>query len=179
MKRESARPTPDSGNPLRQAPRPRLSTASVPAKFAIIMPRHRRETFRTSANRKRSFPSRTTDALSRTTSVPEPIATPTFASSSAGASLIPSPTIATFLPCARKFRMHLTFPSGSNSESTSSTPRVLAIASPTSFRSPVSSTVRHPIARISRIAAAASGRRTSTIRIDPTIFPPCATRTSE
>ena len=46
----------------------------------------------------RSLPSSTTSALSRATSVPEPIATPTLASASAGASLTPSPTMATMRP---------------------------------------------------------------------------------
>ena len=54
---------------------------------------------------------RTTSAASIAISVPAPIAIPMSALVSAGASLIPSPTIATF-PFSFKSRMTLSFPSG-------------------------------------------------------------------
>ena len=46
----------------------------------------------------KSFFISTTSALSIATSVPAPMAIPTSALASAGASFMPSPTIATFLP---------------------------------------------------------------------------------
>src|SRR5437016_653312 len=67
-------------------------------KLARMIPRARRAMPDALANFSKSFPSSTTSALSRATSVPEPIATPTWASIKAGASLIPSPTIATMRP---------------------------------------------------------------------------------
>ena len=67
---------------------------------------------------------RTTPADSMATSVPAPMAMPTSARASAGASLTPSPTIATVsaaLPAARRPCWSLS--SGSTSAKTSSTPR--------------------------------------------------------
>ena len=48
-----------------------------------------------STNLPRSLPMSTTSALSIATAVPDPIATPTVACASAGASFTPSPIIAT------------------------------------------------------------------------------------
>ncbi len=74
---------------------PIKSTTTVPMKLAQMMRRVRRASCSVPTNLARSLPSRTMSALSRATSVPEPIATPTCAFIRAGASLMPSPTIAT------------------------------------------------------------------------------------
>src|SRR5712692_2444528 len=87
--------------PKAASPTPTPSTSSVPAKFVMMIRWHHRAMRSVSTNLSRSFPSSTTLALSRATSVPEPIATPTLACISAGASLMPSPTMATFLPSTR------------------------------------------------------------------------------
>ena len=79
-------------------PTPTLSTAKVPPKFCMMMRWQRREILMVSTNRRRLLPISMIFALSRATSVPDPIAIPTVACISAGASLIPSPTMATFLP---------------------------------------------------------------------------------
>ena len=57
--------------------------------------------------------------LSMATSVPVPMAMPTLACASAGASLMPSPAMATTLPCACSLRMTSSFPSGRTSASNS------------------------------------------------------------
>ena len=55
------------------SPTPTASTAMVPAKFCQMMARVRRAITTVSTNFTRSLPSSTTSALSRATSVPEPI----------------------------------------------------------------------------------------------------------
>ena len=59
---------------------------------------------------------------SRALLVPEPMAIPTLASTRAGASLIPSPTIATLRPFPRSSLTHLAFCSFNTSPTASSTP---------------------------------------------------------
>ncbi len=85
-------------NPKAAKPTPILSTTRVPTKFCMIVRWQRRAMRTVSTNLVRSEPINTISELSRATSVPEPIATPTVACASAGASLTPSPTITTFLP---------------------------------------------------------------------------------
>ena len=63
----------------------------------------------------------TTSAASMAISVPAPMAIPMSALVRAGASLMPSPTMAT-LPFSFRARMTLSFPSGSTPAMTSSTP---------------------------------------------------------
>jgi len=77
---------------------PRASTASVPTKFCMMIHLHLLAIRTVSTSFRRSLPSSTMSALSVATAVPVPIATPTFASTSAGASLTPSPTMATERP---------------------------------------------------------------------------------
>jgi hypothetical protein len=77
---------------------PTPSTAIVPATLKRMMAWVRRAIRIVSTSLDKSLPSRTTSALSRAASVPDPIAMPTLASTSAGASLTPSPTIATECP---------------------------------------------------------------------------------
>ena len=75
-----------------------VSTISVPEKFCRIIQRQSRASWTVPTNFARLFPISIISALSRATSVPAPIATATLASLSAGASLIPSPSLATVRP---------------------------------------------------------------------------------
>jgi hypothetical protein len=75
---------------------------------------------------------------STATSVPAPMAIPMSAVASAGASFTPSPTIATFFPCACSSRTLDALSSGSTSAKTVSIPRSSATASATAWASPVS-----------------------------------------
>ena len=79
--------------------------------------------------------------------VPVFMATPTSACASAGASLVPSPVIATRPPPSCSRRMRASLSSGVASASKSSTPASAAIACAVSGLSPVTMTVRMPIAR--------------------------------
>ena len=83
---------------------------------------------------------------SRAAWVPAFIAMPTSACASAGASLVPSPIIATSLPCACSERMMPSLLSGVASATKSPTPDSSAIAAAVSGLSPVIITVRRPIA---------------------------------
>ena len=65
---------------------------------------------------------KTMSADSIAISVPEPIASPTSAFTSAGLSLIPSPTNATFLPCFCNFDTSFSLSAGKTSEITLSIP---------------------------------------------------------
>ena len=84
---------------------------------------------------------------SRAACVPEFIATPTSAWASAGASLVPSPVIATIRPLACSERISSSLRSGVASARKSSTPDSSAILAAVSLLSPVIITVRMPIAR--------------------------------
>ena len=86
---------------------------------------------------------------SRAAWVPVFIATPTSAWASAGASLVPSPHIATSLPLACSSRISRSLSSGVASARKSSTPASAAIAAAVSGLSPVIITVRMPIRRSS------------------------------
>ncbi len=81
--------------------------------------------------------------------VPVFIATPTSAWASAGASLVPSPVIATRRPPSCSFLISAILSSGVASARKSSTPASSAIARAVSGLSPVIITVRMPIRRIS------------------------------
>ena len=94
-----------------------------------------------------------TPALSIATSVPVPIAMPTWACASAGASLTPSPTMATTRPSACNRLMTSAFSAGWTSAITSSTPSARATAWAVVRLSPVSMTTRRPSAWSSRIAS--------------------------
>ena len=99
-------------------------------------------------------------------SVPAPMAIPTSALVSAGASLIPSPTIAV-LPCFFKSRTTASFPSGSTPAITSSTPACFPIAFAVRSLSPVSMTTWIPIFCSSRIARGLSSFITSATAMIP------------
>ena len=79
--------------------------------------------------------------------VPVFIATPTSAWASAGASLVPSPVMATSFPLCCSSLMRRIFASGVASARKSSTPDSLAMAAAVRGLSPVIITVRMPIAR--------------------------------
>ena len=81
----------------------------------------------------------TTSAASMATSAPAPIAIPISAAVSAGASFMPSPTMAT-LPFFLRRRITLSLPSGSTPAMTSSTPACAPIAFAVLSLSPVSIT---------------------------------------
>ena len=80
--------------------------------------------------------------------VPVFMATPTSACASAGASLVPSPVMATSLPCACSLLMSSILASGVASARKSSTPASSAMTAAVSGLSPVIMTVRMPMARI-------------------------------
>jgi hypothetical protein len=92
------------------------------------------------------------DSLSRSTMLPASraawvpvfIATPTSACASAGASLVPSPVMATSWPAACSARMRASFISGVAWARKSSTPASAAMAPAVSGLSPVIMTVRCP-----------------------------------
>ncbi len=115
----------------------------------------------------------TTSAASSATSVPLPMAIPTSALVKAGASFIPSPTIAT-LPFAFSRRISLSLPSGSISARKLSTPEVFATAFAVLLLSPVSITVWIPIPLSSFIAWAESSFTASATAISPRNFPSLA-----
>ena len=79
--------------------------------------------------------------------VPVFIATPTSACASAGASLVPSPVIATSRPAACSLRMYSSLSLGVACARKSSTPASLAMAAAVSGLSPVIITERMPISR--------------------------------
>ena len=84
---------------------------------------------------------------SRAAWVPVFMATPTSDWASAGASLVPSPVMATRWPLACSSRMRLSLSSGVAWAMKSSTPASAAMAAAVSGLSPVIMTVRMPIAR--------------------------------
>ena len=113
---------------------------------------------------------RTTSAASIAMSVPAPIAIPISARVRAGASLIPSPTMAT-LPCSLRERITLSLPSGRTPAMTSSTPAWAPIALAVRSLSPVSMTTRIPIFCNSLIACGLSSLMTSATAMMPASLP--------
>ena len=115
----------------------------------------------TAASPRRSSRStvRTTSAASELAVAPRaPMATPTSARASAGASLMPSPTMMV-TPLRRSSVTASTFSCGVRSASTASTPIMAPTASAASSRSPVTMTTRvMPSLRSRRMVRAASGR---------------------
>ena len=112
----------------------------------------------------------TTSAASSATSAPAPMAMPTSARVSAGASLMPSPTIAT-LPRSRRRRISASLPSGSTPAITRSTPAAAPMARAVRSLSPVSMTTSMPIFRSSRTACGLSGLMTSATAMTPRSLP--------
>ena len=97
---------------------------------------------------------RVTPALCMATSVPVPMAMPTSAAASAGASLMPSPAIATLRPLAISALTCAALSSGSTSAMASSIPSLRATASAVLRESPVSITTRMPVRFSAAMASA-------------------------
>ena len=95
------------------------------------------------------------------------IARPTSACASAGASLVPSPVIATRRPPDCSLRISASLSSGVASAMKSSTPASEAIARAVRGLSPVTMTVRMPIARNCANRCAIPGFTTSESRMTP------------
>ena len=112
---------------------------------------------------------RTTSAASMATSVPAPMAIPISALVRAGASLIPSPTMAT-LPFSFSFRITLSLPSGRTPAMTSSTPASFPTVFAVRSLSPVSMTTWIPMFWSSRIACGLSSLIISATAMMPTSF---------
>ena len=109
----------------------------------------------------------TISALSIATSVPAPIAIPVSADASAGASLTPSPIIATLCPAALSFAISASFSSGSTPAITLSIPTCSFMALAVTSLSPVNITTSMPIFLNSLIAALELSFTTSATAIIP------------
>ena len=121
----------------------------------------------------------TASAASMAASEPmPPMAMPTSARASTGASLMPSPMKAVFTPPAMISSRRRILPSGSRPLCQPSSFRASAAFLAAPSPSPVSISIRFtPKARRPRTASAASAFRESSIRIDPIYAPPQATWT--
>ncbi|CAB3775156.1 hypothetical protein LMG29542_08538 [Paraburkholderia humisilvae] len=106
--------------------------------------------------------------------VPVFIATATSACASAGASLVPSPVIATRRPSAWCARIVASFASGVASARKSSTPASAAIAAAVNRLSPVTITVLMPILRSSAKRSLMPPFTTSFSSITPSTRAPCS-----
>ena len=115
----------------------------------------------------------TTSALSMATSVPAPMAMPISALVRAGASLMPSPTMATFPRCC-SLRITLSFPSGRTPAITASTPASFPMAPAVRSLSPVSMTTSIPMFCSCRTASAESSLITSATAMIPARLPSSA-----
>ena len=106
---------------------------------------------------RRSPLTKVTCALDMATSVPVPMAMPTSALASAGASLMPSPAIATLRPCACSRLTSAALSSGFTSPWTSSMPSARATACAVVAPSPVAITTRRPLACNAAMVGLAEG----------------------
>ena len=115
---------------------------------------------------------RTMSPASALTSTPLPTAMPTSATARAGASLMPSPTMATSRPSAWSRRMRSAFSAGNSPAATSASARPACRATARAVRSlsPVSMTTRMPISCRRATTAADSGRRASASERMPAIW---------
>ncbi len=116
----------------------------------------------------------TTSADSMATSVPAPMARPTSDRARAGASLMPSPTMATFLPWACNSAMTFSLSWGSTSATTSVKESSFAIALAVRRLSPVSMTTSSPSSRMALMAAAEVGFTISATATSPNSIPSLA-----
>ena len=154
---------------------PSRSTATVPAKLKATMRRARRATATVATRSSRFELMRTTSALSRATSVPLPMAIPTSARARAGASLTPSPIMATRRPCDRSASTTVIFSSGRSPAWTRSIPSCLATARAVGSRSPVTIETSSPIARRAATAWRAEPRTASASSTVPAYAPSTST----
>ena len=120
---------------------------------------------------------RTTSAVSTATSVPAPMAIPKSACASAGASLTPSPTMATRLPASMSSLTLAALSPGSTSAMTLVMPSSAAIRAAVAALSPVSITTSTPRSRNSATAAAEVGRTASAMPKTATARPSTAAST--
>ena len=132
---------------------------------------------RARAMARRSPFTRVTPALSIATSVPVPMAMPTSAAASAGASLMPSPAMATTFPSARRRFTASALSAGSSSARTSSMPSSAPTFSAAALLSPVSMTTRTPDARRAASASGVDALIGSSIEIVPNSLPSTASMT--
>ena len=103
---------------------------------------------------------------------------PTSARARAGASLMPSPIMATRCPCFLSSSIAVTLSSGIRSARTSSTPNSAATARAVASLSPVSITIRlTPVCFNFKRASRAPGRNVSAIKMTPANCPSTATCT--
>ncbi len=114
--------------------------------------------------------------LSMAMSVPVPMAIPTCACASAGASLIPSPAMATMRPSLCSFLTISAFCAGRTSAWKSSIPRLFASSWAVAWLSPVSMTRRIPWAFSSRSAFGVDGFSGSATAMFPAYLPSAATK---
>src|SRR6266545_1306793 len=119
----------------------------------------------------RSPPSRVRSLASMATSVPLPMAIPRSAWTSAGASLTPSPTIATVLPWACRRAISPTLSAGMTSASARSMPTLAAIAAAVVWLSPVSMATSRPMACSRATCSAAPGLSVSATASTPRTSP--------
>ena len=113
---------------------------------------------------------RTTSAASMAMSVPAPIAIPTSARVSEGASLIPSPVMHTF-PISCRSRIISSFPLGISSGTRCSIPASLARCAAVRLLSPVSITTSSPIFFMDSMAEGLSSLILSAMAMSPRLFP--------
>ena len=118
---------------------------------------------------------RVTSLASMAMSVPVPMAMPTSAWARAGASLMPSPTMATTAPSFWSRWISATLPSGRTSATTRSIPASRATASAVRRLSPVRRTTSRPIFFSRAIASCASGLIGSATARTPAKAPSMAT----
>ncbi len=146
--------------------------------LCVAMRRERRAMTWASPRRSSRSTVSTTSAASEDTVAPRaPMATPTAARASAGASLMPSPTMIVAPPALSR-RTTATLSAGLCSATTSSTPIMAPTAAATSARSPVTITTRRmPARRRLRIVRAASGRIGSLRTSAPAGTPSTPTKT--
>ena len=168
-------------SPSPAATMPTTSTTTVPTKFTMMMRRARRATRTVSTRSAGAEPTSTTSPASRATSVPVPMAMPTSAAPRAGASLTPSPTMATCLPARRSESMTSSLSVGSRSARTCSSVRP---SRPATWRaeaaeSPVSMRTSRPMSPRSRTAVAAPWRSRSARAMVPRSCPSARTSTTE
>ena len=109
----------------------------------------------------------TMSALSMATSVPAPMAMPTSARASAGASLTPSPTIATLWPASWSLRTSCSLSWGSTSATTRVMPICRWMAAAVFLLSPVSITTSMPSFFSSAMAVWLVGLTTSATAMMP------------
>ena len=114
---------------------------------------------------------RVISADSMATSVPVPRAMPISACAKAGASFIPSPTIATIFPSAWSFFTSLALSCGSTSAKTRFILTSRAIASAVLRPSPVIIIIARPRLRKAAMASLDSGFKVSATAMIPAIFP--------